>query len=267
MHRFGRSIQLVGVHAVPVVGVFWGEWSDATAVAFYWCETAMVVFFVALRLVLHRRATNKRGHYVETKTSIDGGPWKKGVSTYTKAFLTTAIAFGIGNLIFLAVLLGLFASRLGGGSVDLEELRGGVAVAGLIVAAGFALDLAGLRERTFASVRLQAEAALWRVFVIYLAIFIGVFCAVVLDLPRALFVTFFGLRTFTDVASMFKQYDPERPPWWTTRFVKDRARFEEEWQTEREARLKSQAEDEQPFFGHPSRSPSVASMRRRDERR
>jgi hypothetical protein len=262
MHRLGRSIQLVGVHAVPVVGVFWGDWSDATAVAFYWCETAIVVFFVALRLVLHRRATNKRGHYVETKTSIDGGPWKKGVTTYNKSFLTTAIAFGVGNLIFLAVLLGLFASRLGGGEVDLDELKRGVAIAALIVAGGFAIDLAGLRERTFASLRLQAEAALWRVFVIYLAIFIGVFCAVVLDLPRALFVTFIGLRVFTDVASMFKQYDPERPPWWVSRFVKDRAAFEDEWRTEREARLRGQEEDEQPFLGRPSRSPGVAVSRK-----
>ena len=254
-------MQLIGVNTIPFAGVFWGDWSDATAVAYYWCETALVVFFVALRLIIHRRATNKRGHYVETKTSINDGPIKRGVTTYNVSFLTTAIAFGAGNLIFLVVLLGLFASRLGGGDVDLQAMKQGLIVGAAFVVLGFVVDLLSIRTRPFAWVRLLAEAALWRVFVIYLAIFIGVFCAVVLDLPHAIFTTFIGLRVFTDIASNFKQYDPARPPRFIARFVKDRAKFEEEWRTERDARLKREEEDEGPYFGRPSRSPAVASTR------
>src|SRR6476659_8324673 len=102
MDRLGRVAQLIGVNTIPLVGVRWGNWSDATAVAFYWCETALVVAFVSLRLIIHRRLTNKRGHYVQQKSRVNGGAWKWSTTAYNASFLTTAIGFGIGNLIFLA---------------------------------------------------------------------------------------------------------------------------------------------------------------------
>jgi hypothetical protein len=252
MDRLGRVAQLIGVNLIPLAGVFRGQWSEATAIAFYWCETAIVVAFVALRLVIHRRATNKRGHYVESKTQINHGPVKVGVTTYNRAFLTTACGFGFGNLVFLAVLLGLFNSNVGGGDVDLDELQIGVAGAFAFIAFAFLLDLPNIKERPFAWVRLLAEGALWRVFVVYIAIFIGVFCATVLDLPHAMFSVFFGLRVFTDVASNFNQYDPADPPRFTKRFVKDWPAFVEEWRSERVTRLQQQAMDEGPFFGRPT---------------
>ena len=101
MNRLGRLAQLVGLSTIPLAGVFWRDWSDATALAFYWCETVLVIVFVALRLILHRRRTNKRGHYVETQTLVNDRPVKKGSTTYNVSFLTTAAAFSFGNLVFL----------------------------------------------------------------------------------------------------------------------------------------------------------------------
>jgi len=109
---------------------------------------------------------------------------------------------------------------------------------------------------------MTAEAALRRVFIIYLAIFIGVFCAIVLNLPHAMFTVFFGLKLFTDVVSNFKQYDPESPPNWMRRFVKDWPRYEKEWLAEKTTRLAREAADEGPFLGKPSPPPAVASIRR-----
>ena len=261
MNWLGRLTQLLALSTLPLLGVFWADWSEATAIAYYWCETAIVVVFVALRLVIHRRRTNRRGHYVPAQISKNGRPAKAGVTTYTKTFLTTATAFGFGNLVFLAVLLGLFGSRVGGGALDLQDLREGVVIAACFVAIGFAVDLAGIGERPFAWVRLMAEGALSRVFVIYLAIFIGVFGAVVLDRPHTMFAVFFTLRLFTDIASNFKQYDPEHPPRFTRLFIRDWAAFDEGWQTERNARLAAEASDEEPYFGKPGRVPIVASRR------
>jgi len=258
MNRLGHLTQLIGMNTVPVAGVFWGNWSDATAIAFYWCETALIVLFVSLRLILHRRSTNKRGHYVEKKTSTNGGPWKHGITTYNVSFLTTAIAFGVGNLIFLAVILGLFQSAVGGGDVSRHALSQGLLVALVFLVIGFVIDIPGIGHRPFAWVRLKAEGALGRVFVVYLAIFIGLFCAMVLELPRAMFAVFFSLKLLTDVASNFKEYNPQRPPPWMSRLVKDRATLEKEWQ----AQLERQAEDEETFRGRPSRPTAVASTQR-----
>jgi hypothetical protein len=208
MHRLTRLSELIGVNTIPLAGVVWGEWSDATAIAYYWCETALVVAFVSLRLLLHRRATNDPGHRVETKSRIDRGPWKRGTTTYNAGFLTVAIAFGTGNLIFLLVLLGLFGDRVGGGSVDLRALREGVLVGLAFVGIGFAADLPRMAGRPFVWVRSMAEGALWRVFVIYIAIFAGLFAALVLDRPHAVFTVFFGLRLFTDIASNFRETHP-----------------------------------------------------------
>jgi hypothetical protein len=195
-------------------------------------------------------------------TSTDGGPVRKGRTTYNVSFLTTAAAFSFGNLVFLFALLGLFIDRVGGGEVDVLALEQGLLVAGAFVLVSFAIDLPGIGEQPFAWARMTAEAALRRVFIIYLAIFIGVFCAVVLDLPRALFTVFFGLKLLTDVTSNFKQYDPETPPQWMRRFVKDWPRYEKEWLAEKTARLAREAGDEGPFLGTPSPPPNVASIRR-----
>ncbi|HTF88699.1 MAG TPA: DUF6498-containing protein [Planctomycetota bacterium] len=261
MNWLGRLTQLLALSTLPLIGVFWADWSEATAIAYYWCETAIVVSFVALRLVIHRRRTKRRGHYVEKQTSTNGRPPKRGIGTYNATFLTTATAFGFGNLVFLVVLLGLFGSRVGGGELDLEDLREGFVIATCFVAIGFLVDLPGIGERPFAWVRLMAEGALSRVFVIYMAIFIGVFGAVMLDRPHTMFAVFFALRLFTDVASNFKQYDPGHPPRFMRLFVKDWPAFDKEWQTERQTRLAAEASDEEPFLGKPGRTPIVASRR------
>jgi hypothetical protein len=65
---------------MPIAGVFWRKWSDATAIAFYWCETLLLVLFASLRVIVHQRITNTRRAYL-------GG------------FLTLAGAFGTANLI------------------------------------------------------------------------------------------------------------------------------------------------------------------------
>lgn len=63
MRRFPRLLQVLGVNSVPVVGVLAADWTEATALALYWCENVMVTFLVGLRIGLHRRATAKRGHF------------------------------------------------------------------------------------------------------------------------------------------------------------------------------------------------------------
>ena len=70
MSWLARLSLLLGVNAVPVVGVAGAGWTNATALVLYWCETVILVLLVALRIRLHRRWTNKRGHYCEGLVKI-----------------------------------------------------------------------------------------------------------------------------------------------------------------------------------------------------
>lgn len=250
MNHLNRLAQLVGINAVPLFGVFWSDWSDATAIAFYWCETALVVAFASLRLLVHRRLTRTRGHWVEMKVTTNGSRATRRATTFNASFLVTAVAFGVGNLVFLVVML-VVGARTGGGAVDLAALGRGSLVAGAVVAAGFLFDLPGMRARPFASVRRAAEAALGRVFVVYAAVFAGAVAAVLVDRPRVLFSVFFALRVLTDLGSWIRYDAFARPPRWLGRLSEAwRAQWEKEWADE----MARRAEDEEPYEGIPSRS-------------
>ncbi|HVT05386.1 MAG TPA: DUF6498-containing protein [Thermoanaerobaculia bacterium] len=198
MNRFGRLTHLVGFNAIAITGVFFRGWADGTAVALYWCESLIFVLSVSILVALHRRLTNKSGHF-----------FRRG--TYNKSFLTTSFVCVLIQIPFLFTLLGLFGV---GGGVDLHSLAGGVAGAAVFVLIGFVISLAGLRDRPFAWVKQATDFALWRVFVIFIAIFIGGFGGVVLNRPHTLVYAFTALRLFTDIVGQFPEYNPDEPPRW-----------------------------------------------------
>ena len=43
MNRLARLAQLVGLNAIPVIGVSFANWASPTALVLYWCETVMLV--------------------------------------------------------------------------------------------------------------------------------------------------------------------------------------------------------------------------------
>ena len=58
-----RLVPLVGVNAVPVAGVFLAGWDGATALSLYWWENLIGSLLIALRIVVHRALSRKRGHW------------------------------------------------------------------------------------------------------------------------------------------------------------------------------------------------------------
>src|SRR3954468_162071 len=91
MNKLGRLLQIVGLNAIPIGGLLLYGWSDGTALALYWFETLIALFLVALRIRIHRKATNKRGHFV--------GPDKY----FTKSFLVVGLGFLLIPGVFVAV--------------------------------------------------------------------------------------------------------------------------------------------------------------------
>ena len=100
MNRFLRLTQLVGVTSVPVLGVTWAGWTNATALVLYWWETLILVLLVAARIHIHRIATKKRGHYCEIRmnTTTNGATkTRTKIGYYGTSFLVFSIAFWIGR--------------------------------------------------------------------------------------------------------------------------------------------------------------------------
>src|SRR2546422_11697790 len=124
MNRFLRLTQLVGVTSVPVLGVTWAGWTNATALVLYWCETLILVLLVAARIHIHRIATKKRGHYCEIRmnTTTNGTTkTRTKIGYYGTSFLVFSIAFWIGSGIFLGKVVS-------DQQVDVDQIKGALPI-------------------------------------------------------------------------------------------------------------------------------------------
>jgi hypothetical protein len=214
----GRTVPVLGLNAVPLLGLFVGGWSTGTAVALYWIETALTIPFVSARILLHRRLTRTAGHYgVQTEArSRLGGTLRvtRGTTTHLAAFLSVMVPFVLVHGIFMAFLVFLILPREGGpaAAVALADLRRGAAAVGSFMAAGLLIDLVGIGRRPFRWIERITALAQGRVLVVHLTILLGLFALAITGLPTALFVIFAGLKTLVDLGGIWPERDSPEPP-------------------------------------------------------
>lgn len=250
--KLARLGQVLGINAVPMAGFFGAGWSQASALAVYWLEGALTIAFVAARITLHRRWTQKLGHYRRaTFEHQRGEPGALGSGSLLGSYLSVAIPFTAVHGLFLAVILFFFlpgkfpeAARLSVG--DIQKGVSGV-IAFLIL--GFLVDLVGLRQRTFRSIELATERAMGRIFIVHLTILVGVAASVYFEGPAAFFGVFAGLKLLFDLGGLLPQREFEATPPWVARWL-DRLpaphgeTFTERWRKEQEAAARLRAENE-----------------------
>ena len=233
MNRISRLTHLVGLNAVPIAGLVWAGWSDGTALALYWCETFIAIFLVALRIRIHRKLTNKRGHFTGPN-SYFSGPF---------------LMVGLGFLVVPGIFVGVAA---GSAHIDFHSLGRGLLFSIAFLLIGFLLDLVTIGDQPFMWIRKMANITWWRVLMINIAGLIGVF-GVGFDYPRSGVITFIALKIYTDIAANFNDYDPREAPRFLRWFTKDTQELKVEWEEEYDDRHKIYLEDEEPFDGRPSR--------------
>lgn len=217
MNWLARLSLLVGLNAVPVVGVARAGWTNATALVLYWCETVILVLWVALRSRFHRRWTNKRGHYRETLIKIASNGLsrtKRSTGYFGTSFITGALTFATAQAVFLSFIL--YKTHLLD-NVSFTQLKRGLAATAMFLSVGFFIDLRGLRERPFAWIRDISNAVLWRVFLVQIVIICGAVGIAWLGFPRITLITFVALKLYTDATSQLHQYDPAEAPVWMVR--------------------------------------------------
>lgn len=233
MNRLSRLTHLVGLNAVPIAGLMWAGWSDGTALALYWCETFIALFLVALRIRIHRKLTNKRGHFTGPNSYFSG----------------TFLAVGLFFLIAPAIFVGIAA---GNAHIDVHSLGRGLLFSIAFLLIGLLLDLVNIRNQSFMWIRKMANFTWWRVLLINIAGLIGVF-GVGFDYPRSGVMAFIALKVYTDLAANWDDYDPREAPRFMRWFTKDTQELRLEWAEEYDDRHKIYLEDEEPYDGRPSR--------------
>lgn len=181
------ALQALGVNAVPVVGVVAADWSVETAILLYLLENLAGIPLAALlvrllapaRVELPGMRVRKRGEVLQT-------------------YLILALGFSFFSLIFIT----FFVIRNSGGAFDFTGLRGGALTIGLFLVAGFLADLALMRPLSLARGEKILERSLGRIFLLHLAVFLGVFLA--LFDQRAFFIPFVVLKTIVDLGYLLQ---------------------------------------------------------------
>jgi hypothetical protein len=239
-----RLAQALGINSVPVAGFVGEGWSPGTGLAIYWVEGVLVIAFISLRILLHRKWTRKRGHFRRGNFGNDQTVKSSGLGSGSllASYLGVVIPFTFVHGIFLAALLFLFLPKQFGPSAgaSLHDLGLGTLGVLFFLVAGFLLDLVGLKERPFRWIELVTERAMSRILIVHLTILFGMFAAMYFHAPSGMFVVFAGLKTLFDLGGAFPHRElTTEPPRWL-RFMdklkmKDGETFSDFWRrTERE---------------------------------
>lgn len=206
MYRFGRVAQLVGLNSIPVIGVAFGDWSNATALALYWCETVILVFLVSIRIHVHRITTRKRGHFVEKRMKTGQFSSRSGgIGHFGTSFLFFALILSVFNAIFLGWAIG--DERVG--AIDRQQLKQGLLAAAILLTVGLVMDLATIRKRPFAWIKAMSSGILRRVFLLYLVMIVGAILAAAIDLPRGVLLAFVLLKLWVDIGAQIPALQPK----------------------------------------------------------
>jgi hypothetical protein len=240
-------LHVIVANLVPLWGFTQDEWSAGTTLALYWFQTLVGVPVIATLIFFHRRLTRKAGHYAGTTTTRDSkGNVTTRKSTFLDGFLWMSVPFTLAHGLFLAVLLGLLWKD-GAGAINGEDLRTGAIATLNVMAFGFAVDMIGLRQKSFAWIELRAGTVLQRTLVVHLVIIFGMGLAALTGRDAAaFFAVFVVLKVLMDVLSELPPYDPKEPPAWMVGFMNKLGSkdgkpedFAAYWRAEREQRLRN----------------------------
>ena len=183
------TLQAVGINAVPVVGMFAAGWSVETAILLYLLENLVGIPLVALLVRLLAPPTAEvAGQGVRRRDEI------------LRTYLLVAVSFSLGSAIFIAFVI----LRTSNGAFDFTGVWAGLSAISMLALLGFLADLVFLRPLSLPRAEKVLERSLGRIFVLYLAVFIGIFVAV-FGLA-SFFVPFVILKTLMDIGFLFQAF-------------------------------------------------------------
>jgi hypothetical protein len=229
-------IDALAGNAVALWGLVHGAWTLGSLLVFYWLTNLLNTAFIGARIVLHRRLTRKRGHWMGTGI---------GSRTFLADFVTVNLVFTMAHGIFVGAFV-FFILPL---APSADELRRGVLVLLGVMTTTLAMDCVTIRQQPFAWIRRRADLALGRMLVVHLGLIAGVFVLALTERPASFFAGFVILKLLLDVGTALPRNDrlPGEPPRyvrWARKLGKP-GEFDAAWRqaAEDERRKLSEAEE------------------------
>lgn len=204
----GRALRALGVSGVPATGYFGAGWSIGTLLLLYWIETIFMTVVVAALIVLHRRRTQKAGHWKAQYTDVTGRGAKTtgrtGDPTFLQGFLSVMIPFTAAHGVFVVMFAFLvFPQEIGPeAGVSFDALGNGLLAIGLFLLGSLLFDLPGLGERPFRWVESQVYRAQGRTLVTHLTIIFGAGAMALFEAPLAFLAVFVALKSLVDLGGL-----------------------------------------------------------------
>ncbi|HSS76780.1 MAG TPA: DUF6498-containing protein [Thermoanaerobaculia bacterium] len=192
-------IQVLALNGVPIYGVYVLGWSWGTVLVLYCCETVLGTFFLALRMILHRRLTHDRGYSHSLLGARGKKPFRAVLLEFVGAMLFATFVHGL----FLGMVLGLMLKGQPGAAVHLAALRQGLAAMALIMAGSLALDCQKLRKLPFTWIEGLAQRSLGRIAVIQLALILGGIGIGRYGISKAPFAVFAIVKLLIDLGGLY----------------------------------------------------------------
>ena len=197
------------MNGIPLAAVIVIGGSPAILLLLYWFETVLMVVTGAIRIVLHRRATSKAGHYVSSAVSSDKNSDARSVrkalggqNDFLKGFLAITVIFTIAHGVFVLLLVFLFKIA---GPVSWEGARIALNYAVFVQGAYLLWDLPRIRTWSFAQLGTSVGQVSIRVLITQLGLIFGLMVAGVTGSPWGLVGTFVAMRALCDAAMAWLQ--------------------------------------------------------------
>lgn len=192
------------INGLPLVEVIINGRSPGVLLLLYWFETVLLVITGAIRIVLHRRATAKAGHYVAAHIASHRDAIAPKVrremsdeNAYLHGFLVVTGIFTIAHGIFVLLLVFLFKIA---GPVSWSDTRIALAYVVAVQAIFLLWDLPRLRGWTFAQLGQHVGQAPLRVIVTQLGLIFGFPVMGIAGTPWGLVGTFVAFRSLSDAS-------------------------------------------------------------------
>lgn len=198
----GALLYALLMNGLPLAEVIVRDRSPGVLLLLYWFETVLLLVTGTIRIVLHRRATAKAGHYASTAVAqhkdADGAFVRRqleGENAYLKSFLGITVVFTIAHGVFVLLLVFLFKV---GGPVSWNDARAALTYAIAVQALFLLWDLPRLRHWSFLDLRQNVGQTPVRVLITQLGIILGFLVMGITGSAWGLIGTFVALRSVSD---------------------------------------------------------------------
>lgn len=210
-----RLLTLLGVNAVPAVGVFAGGWPAETAMLVYLLETLTTIVLSALRVRLLAPAREETADAppllagITAAASSSARPWEpakpRDRRQILEGFLYVSFGFAAVSGVFIAVFLFLILKA------PITAADVAAAMAGILAFQLFELisDLLLWRRLSLAQAEGLLLQSLRRAFVLYFGVFAGVCGAAYAG--SWFVIPFIGFKTLMDVGVQVEYFLKRRP--------------------------------------------------------